>query len=162
MEDMRPRCRHTRILESGRGTSPGAGEGALPAAMGVRETPWKHGVRGNRDFAKGLTSDLPVKPPRIVLLQRSHLSRSLSLFIPPFYLSLNSSLSATHLLLLDRLRPRDTNLSSEAYRSLSALSLSLSCRHHPYFIMLYISRPSRYLIFSLSQVTFIYGSWPSY
>lgn len=44
-----------------------AGDGFSPWTM---KTAWKHGVLGNRDSARGLTSALPVKPPWIVPLQR--------------------------------------------------------------------------------------------
>jgi len=63
------------------------GERRKSTSGGYERTPWKHGVRGNRDFAKDLTSDLPVKPPRIVLLQRSRFSPFLCLPLPSSALS---------------------------------------------------------------------------
>jgi len=137
MADTRPRRRQTRVLESAGGTRPGRGGRGTSGGYGERR--WKHGVRGNRDFARGLTSDLPVKPPRIVLLQRS---LSLSICLHPLLHSLHPS----PLLLSDRREPRDTNLSFELPLFLASLSFFCS---YPFLLRSTLSLHS--IAFALSH-----------
>lgn len=122
----------------------------------LRETPWKHGVRGNRDFARGLTLDFPVKPPRIVLLQRSHLSLSL-------FLSLSSTFHSPPTLSLTLRSPRAMWHQSK-FRSVSLSFFPsppplLYLSHSLHFVMLCLCTPwlLHCLISSLCNVKWHYS-----